>query len=54
MGAGSTNGVTQKKMIIGLILAIFIGLCYYVYKMPGGCHGSCHQGRKPCDCKDNE
>jgi hypothetical protein len=53
MGTGSINGDTQKKMIL-LILAIFIGLCYIVYKLPGGCHGSCEQGRKPCDCKDNE
>ena len=51
MGTDSINGVTQKKMIISLILAIFIGLCYYVYKMPGGCHGSCEQGRKQCNCK---
>jgi hypothetical protein len=53
MGTDSVNGVTQKKMIF-IILAIFIGLCYYVYKMPGGCHGSCEQGRKSCDCKDNK
>jgi len=51
MGTGPTNGVTQKKMIF-IILAIFVGLCYYVYKMPDGCHGSCEQGRKSCDCKD--
>jgi hypothetical protein len=53
MGAGSTDGVTQKKMIF-IILAIFVGLCYYVYKMPGGCHGTCEQGRKSCDCEDNK
>ena len=53
MGTGSINGVTQKKMII-IILAIFIGVCYIVYKLPGGCHGNCEQGRKQCDCKDKE
>ena len=42
-------------MIIGLILALFVLACYIVYKMPGsGCCGSCNQGRKPCDCKDND
>jgi hypothetical protein len=52
MGTGSINGDTQKMIL--LLLAIFVGLCYYIYKLPGGCHGSCEQGRKPCDCKDNE
>ena len=51
MGTSSFIGDTQKMIL--LTLAIFVGLCYYVYKMPGGCHGTCEQGRKPCDCKDN-
>jgi hypothetical protein len=41
-------------MIIALILLTFVGCCYIVYKMPGGCHGTCQQGRKSCDCKDEE
>ena len=40
--------------MIALILLTFVGICYIVYRMPGGCHGSCEQGRKSCDCKDNE
>ena len=53
MGTNSINGVTQKKMIL-LFLAIFALACYISYKLPGGCHGSCEQGRKPCDCKDKQ
>ena len=52
MGTGPIDGDTQKMIL--LILAIFVVVCYIVYKMPGGCHGSCQQGRKPCDCKDRE
>ena len=56
MGTSSIIGDTQKKMIL-LLLAIFVLVCYIVYKMPGidggGCCGNCNQGRKPCDCKDN-
>jgi hypothetical protein len=40
--------------MIALILLTFVGICYIVYKMPSGCHGTCQQGRKSCDCKDNE
>jgi hypothetical protein len=52
MGTGPVIGDTQKMIL--LTLAIFVGICYIIYKMPGGCHGSCQQGRKPCDCKDKE
>ena len=53
MGTGSLIRDTQKMIL--LILAIFVGICYIVYKMPGsGCCGNCNQGRKPCDCKDKE
>ena len=52
MGTGSINGDTQKMIL--LILAIFVLTCYIMYKMPGGCRGSCEQGRKPCDCKDKK
>ena len=52
MGTGSLIRDTQKMIL--LILAIFVGICYIVCKMPGGCHGSCQQGRKTCDCKDKE
>ena len=52
MGTGSFIGDTQKMIL--LILALFVLACYIVYKMPSDCHGSCQQGRKPCDCKDRE
>jgi hypothetical protein len=52
MGTGPVIGDTQK--MISLMLAIFVGICYIIYKMPGGCHGSCQQGRKSCDCKDKQ
>ena len=53
MGTSSVNGDTQKMIL--LTLAIFVLICYIVYKMPGsGCCGGCNQGRKPCDCKDND
>ena len=52
MGTETSHG-NFKKMIL-LTLAIFVGICYIIYKMPGGCHGSCQQGRKPCECKDKE
>ena len=51
MGTSSFIGDTQKMIL--LLLAIFVLMCYIVYKMPGsGCCGSCNQGRKPCDCKE--
>ena len=53
MGTGSINGDTQKKMIF-ITLAFFVVVCYIIYKLPGECHGSCEQGRKSCDCKDDE
>jgi len=52
MGTSSFIGDTQKMIL--LTLAIFVLMCYIVYKMPDGCHGLCQQGRKPCDCKDKE
>jgi hypothetical protein len=52
MGTNSINGATQKMIL--LLLAIFVLLCYIVYKMPDGCRGSCQQGRKTCDCEDKE
>jgi hypothetical protein len=53
MGTSSFIRDTQKMIL--LMLAIFVGICYIIYKMPGGgCCGSCNQGRKPCDCKDKE
>ena len=52
MGTSSIIGDTQKMIL--LILAIFVVVCYIVYKMSGGCCGSCNQGRKPCDCKEEE
>ena len=53
MGTSSIIGDTQKMIL--LILALFVLACYIVYKMPGsGCCGSCNQGRKLCDCKDND
>ena len=53
MGTSSIIGDTQKMIL--LILALFVLACYIVYKMPGsGCCGRCNQGRKPCDCKDND
>jgi hypothetical protein len=53
MGTNPFNGDIKKKMIL-LTLALFVLVCYIVYKMPGGCHGTCQQGRKPCDCKDKQ
>jgi hypothetical protein len=52
MGTSPITGDTQKMIL--LILALFVLACYIVYKMPGGCHGSCQQGRKSCDCKDKQ
>jgi hypothetical protein len=52
MGTSPITRDTQKMIL--LLLAIFVLSCYIVYKMPGGCHGSCQQGRKTCDCKDKE
>jgi len=52
MGTGPVIGDTQKMIL--LMLAIFVGICYIIYKMPGGCRGTCQQGRKPCDCKDQK
>ena len=52
MGTSPFIGDTQKMIL--LILALFVLACYIVYKMPSGCHGSCQQGRKPCDCKEEE
>ncbi len=52
MGTSSIIRDTQKMIL--LILAIFVVVCYIVYKMPVGCCGSCQQGRKPCDCKDKK
>jgi len=52
MGTKTVNGDTQKMIL--LTLALFVLVCYIVYKMPNGCYGSCNQGRKPCDCKDKQ
>jgi hypothetical protein len=52
MGTSPITGDTQKMIL--LILALFVLACYIVCKMPGGCHGSCQQGRKSCDCKDKQ
>ena len=52
MGTETSHG-NLKKMIL-LTLAIFVLVCYIVYKIPGGCHGACEQGRKSCDCKDKQ
>ena len=50
MGTSPFIGDTQKMIL--LTLALFVLVCYIIYKMPGGCCGNCNQGRKPCDCKD--
>jgi hypothetical protein len=52
MGTSPIIGDTQKMIL--LLLAIFVLSCYIVYKIPSGCHGACQQGRKSCDCKDEE
>jgi len=53
MGKNSFDGDIKKKMIL-LTLALFVLVCYIVYNIPCGCHGTCQQGRKPCDCKDKD
>jgi hypothetical protein len=56
MGKRTINGVTQKKMkILALtVFAIFVIMVLLNIGRDRGCRGSCEQGRKPCDCKDEE
>jgi len=55
MGAGSINGDIKKMKILALIcFSAFVILVLWNIGKPRGCSGSCEQGRKPCDCKDNE
>ena len=45
----------MTAIAIGSIFAITLLAVVWIVKiLPGGCHGSCRQGRKDCDqpCKD--
>ena len=56
MGTRQTNGDIEKKMmILTLIVALaFVILVLWNIGKDRGCHGSCQQGRKSCDCKGEE
>ena len=57
MGKRTLNGDIKKKMkILALIvfLAFVILVLWNIGKDRDGCTGSCEQGRRPCDCKENE
>ena len=42
-------------LVIGLIMVgAFIFIAYKYFTEASGCTGSCCQGRKECDCKDEE
>jgi hypothetical protein len=56
VGKRPLNGDIKKKMkILALIvfLAFVIIVLWNIGKDRDGCTGSCEQGRRPCDCKDN-
>jgi hypothetical protein len=56
VGTSPINGDIEKKMkILALtVFAAFVILVLWNIGKDRGCSGSCEQGRKPCDCKDNE
>ena len=36
------------------VIIIFVIMILWSLNNDSGCRGSCEQGRKPCDCKDEE
>ena len=55
MGTGTLSGDTQKMKILALtVMLIFVIVVLLSIGKDRVCRGSCEQGRKPCDCKDDK
>jgi hypothetical protein len=56
MGTNPFNGDIKKKMIT-LALTVMLIFAIIVLRKDWksrACRGSCEQGRKPCDCKEDQ
>ena len=43
-----SNSLAWVIALFGVALLVAV-----VTMLPGGCKGNCEQGRKPCDCEEN-
>jgi hypothetical protein len=56
VGTTSIDRIIETKMKIAAIIVfvLFILVILMNIGKDRGCRGSCEQGRKPCDCKDDK